>query len=199
MSLKGKEGKEKAALSVYTSADPIREADARKASEVANGNEEQRCRRGRRADIVKGPTVPQVTSVPTLAAENALRAAKGVTVGDEGVVNDGPGTILSHPLPPPTPEGDGCTSVARRRGQRRRRRRFPSQICHGVGGRPSDGDVAGAGDPARERLNAGPAGREAAAAMRARRGANVDVARATRVSVAGVMRSGTVCGKGGSR
>ena len=35
-----------------------------------------------------------------------------VTVGDEGAVNDGTATILSDPLPPPTPEDDGCTSVA---------------------------------------------------------------------------------------
>ena len=41
-----------------------------------------------------------------------------------------------------------------------RHRRFSLHICHAEGGRPSGGDVAGGGDPARERLNAGLGGRE---------------------------------------
>jgi hypothetical protein len=45
--LKGEGGKEELVSSVPTSANPIPEADARKASEVASGNEEQRCHRGR--------------------------------------------------------------------------------------------------------------------------------------------------------
>ena len=91
-------------LSIATTADPIHEANARKATEVANGNEEQRlgCRRGR------GPTVPQVTPVPTLTTEDGPRAVKDVTVGDEGAVGGAPATILSDPLLPPTPEDDGC-------------------------------------------------------------------------------------------
>ena len=43
----GLEGKEEVVSSVLTSTDPILEADARKASEVANGNEEQTWRRER--------------------------------------------------------------------------------------------------------------------------------------------------------
>ena len=96
--------KEELVLSVATAADPMPEADARKASEVPNGNEEQRlgCRRA------EGPTVPQVTPVPTLTTEGGPRAVEDVTVGDEGVVGGAPATILSDPLLPPTSEDDGC-------------------------------------------------------------------------------------------
>ena len=71
-------------------------------------------------------------------------------------------------------------------------------------GRPSNGDVAGAGDPARERLTAGLAGREvgggdAGEETRERGRATGDVARAMGVGVVGVMGSGTVCGEGGGR
>ena len=73
---------------------------------------------------------------------------------------------------------------------------FPP-IRHAEDGRQSDGDVAGAGDPARKWLNAGVTGRGVGRdAMRAKRGVNVDVGReASRArwgSVVGVMGSGMV-------
>ena len=73
---------------------------------------------------------------------------------------------------------------------------FPP-ICHAEDGRPSNGDVAGAGDPARERLNAGVTGRGVGRdAMRAKGDVNADVGReASRArwgSVVGVMGSGMV-------
>ena len=79
---------------------------------------------------------------------------------------------------------------------------FP-RICK-EDGRPSDGDIAGTGDPARERLTAGLAGREigggdAGEERRERERGTGDVARAMGVDVVGVMGSGTVCGEGGGR
>ena len=73
-----------------------------------------------------------------------------------------------------------------------------------MGGRPSDKDVAGADDPARERQNAGLAGREVGGSdageerCERRRGTG-DVTRGMGVGVVGVMRSGTVCGRGDGR
>ena len=73
---------------------------------------------------------------------------------------------------------------------------FPP-ICYAEDGRPSNGDVTSAGDPARERLNAGLAGREVGGdATRVKRGVNGDVGRGTSRarlgSVVGVMGSGMV-------
>ena len=85
---------------------------------------------------------------------------------------------------------------------------FPRR-CNAVGGCPGDGDfartiAAGAGDPVRDRLMAGLAGRELGGGdigeERRERGRETgDPARATSVGVVGVMGSGTVCGKGGGR
>jgi hypothetical protein len=79
---------------------------------------------------------------------------------------------------------------------------FPRR-CNADDGRPSDGDITGAGDPARERLN-GLAGRDvgggdAGEERRERERGMGDVARAMGVGVVGVMGSGTVCGEGGGR
>ena len=63
-----------------------------------------------RADVVKEATVPQVTSLPIPTTEAAPGPAKDVTVGDKGAVNGKSASIVSDPLPPPTPEDDGCTS-----------------------------------------------------------------------------------------
>ena len=85
---------------------------------------------------------------------------------------------------------------------------FPRR-CDAVGGCPGDGDfvrtiAAGAGDPARDLLIAGLAGRELgggdAGEERRERGRKTgDPARATGVGVVGVVGSGTVCGEGGGR
>ena len=59
------------------------------------------------------PDYPQVASIltPTTDSEAAPGPAEDVTVGDEGAVNGTSATIVPDPLPPPTSEDDGCTSV----------------------------------------------------------------------------------------
>ena len=95
--------------SVPTSADPIPEADARKASEVAPTETKSREAEGDGgADVVQEATIPLVTSLP---APTAPGTAKDVTVGDEGVVNGTSATVVSDPLQPPASEDDSCTSV----------------------------------------------------------------------------------------
>ena len=97
--------------SVPTSADPIPEADARKASEVAPPETKSREAEGdgdEGVDVVQEATVPQVTSLP---APTAPGTAKDVTVGDGGVVNGTSATVVSDHLQPPASEDDSCTSV----------------------------------------------------------------------------------------
>ena len=102
-SLKEKEGKEEAVLSAHTSADPIPEVDARKASEVANANEEQ--------------TGELMSSKKELSPRLRLYPypRRGLLQDPTKISQMGSGectstTIISDPLLPPTSEDDGCTS-----------------------------------------------------------------------------------------
>ena len=76
-------------------------------------------------------------------------------------------------------------------------------ICDAEDGGPSDGDVAGAGDPAHEWLTAQLAGREVGgdqgATRRKRERGTGGVTPEMGVGVVGVMGSGTVCEEGGGR
>jgi hypothetical protein len=77
---------------------------------------------------------------------------------------------------------------------------FP-RICDIEDGGPSDGDVTSAGNPKRERLTVGLAGREVGGGdtgeeRRERERGTGDVKRAMGVGVVGVTGSGTVCGEG---
>ena len=87
------------------------EADARKASEVAQTETRSRDTKGDGgADVVKEATVPRIASLPTPTTEAAPGPAKDVTVGDEGAVNGTSATVVSDPLPLPASEDNGCTS-----------------------------------------------------------------------------------------
>ena len=90
---------------MLTSADLIPEADARKASDVAPTETKSRNVAGDgRADVVKEPTVPRVTSLPTPTTEAAPGPAKDVTVSDDGAMDRASATLVSprilslHPL-----------------------------------------------------------------------------------------------------
>ena len=98
---------------MLTSADPIPEADARRASDVAPTETKSRNVAGDgRADVVKEATVLQVTSLPTPTTEAAPGPARDVIVGDEAAMDRASATLVSDPLPPP---------AQRRRAQNNRR------------------------------------------------------------------------------
>ena len=88
-------------LPVATAAEPIPEANARKASEVAPTETKSRYAEGDRRADVKEATVLQVASLPTSTTEGAPGPTKDVTVGDEGAMNGTSVTLVSDPLPPP--------------------------------------------------------------------------------------------------